>query len=43
MFLFVDGQYEIESYVSKTTLVIMIYHGIGVKPPTGEIIIKGLT
>ena len=26
------SRYEIESYVSKTTLVIMIYHGIGVKP-----------
>ena len=32
--VFVCGwsRYEIESYVSKTTLVIMIYHGIGVKP-----------
>lgn len=26
------SRYEIESYVRKTTLVIMIYHGIGVKP-----------
>ena len=26
------SRYEIGSYVSKTTLVIMIYHGIGVKP-----------
>lgn len=26
------SRYEIESYVNKTTLVIMIYHGIGVKP-----------
>ena len=26
------SRYEIESYVSKTTLVIMIYHGIRVKP-----------
>ena len=26
------SRYEIESYVSKTTLVVMIYHGIGVKP-----------
>lgn len=26
------SRYEIKSYVCKTTLVIMIYHGIGVKP-----------